>query len=170
MVRLHVRAPVPFLAGCRPSSMDLYDDGSTLIRPKRQDERRSAIRLPVEIDVRVEGAAHQFAGVTGDLSPGGMFIATPNFRGRFIPVGTHVVLTFQLRQNGEPHEFAVIGVVQWRRDDHHDGLPGLGVAFFCLDPEVRATLVQFCSVRERLYSFPEHEQEEHQEDDIAQSA
>jgi uncharacterized protein (TIGR02266 family) len=150
--------------------MDLHDDGSTLIRPKRQEERRSAIRLPVEIDVRVEGAAHHFAGVTGDLSPGGMFIATPSYKGRFIPIGTHVVLTFELRQNGERVELAVIGVVQWRRDDHHDGPPGLGVAFFCLDPEVRTMLVHFCSVRERLYSLPDDVEDYMEDADVAQSA
>lgn len=149
--------------------MDLYDDGSTLIRPKRQEERRSAFRLPVELEVQVEGAAHRFAAQTGDLSPGGMFIEVPQWNGDPIPEGTDIMLTFELREGGEPIELSVIGVVQWRRDDHRDGPPGLGVAFFCLDPEVRASIVRFCAVREPLYSIREDEQNE-QEADIAQSA
>ena len=141
--------------------MDLYDDGSTLIRPTKRQERRSAFRLPVEIDVRVEGAAHRFEALTGDLSTGGMFVAVSRWVGDPIPVGTHVMLNFTLREGGDLN---VIGVVQWRRDDHHDGVPGLGIAFFCLEPEARATITRFCAVREPFYSLSDEAA------DIAQSA
>jgi uncharacterized protein (TIGR02266 family) len=135
-----------------------HDEPPTLIRRRPAAmERRTAARLPIEIDVHVEGAAHRFDATTGDLSSGGMFVLTQ----RAIPVGTHVMLSFTL-PNGKLLE--VLGAVQW----HHtgsssdwDGLadadvertrgPGLGLSFFCLEPESKALLERFCVLREALY-------------------
>lgn len=105
------------------------------------DERRSARRLPIEVDVEVEGAAQRFRAVSLDLSIGGMFVGTHEL----IPIGAQVMLSFKL-PNGS--ELEVLGTVQWRKSE---GGAGLGVAFFCLDPEIKATLERFCSVREPLY-------------------
>jgi uncharacterized protein (TIGR02266 family) len=108
-------------------------------------ERRAAVRLPIEIDVDVEGAAHRFRTTTANISAGGMFVATT----RDIPVGTNVMLSFAL-PNGATHE--LIGVVQWKCDGD---ARGFGVSFFCLDPAVKKSLEHFCAVREALYSSPE---------------
>jgi uncharacterized protein (TIGR02266 family) len=117
-------------------------------------ERRRASRLPIEVDVHVEGAAHRFDATTADLSNGGMFVLTH----RAIPVGTHVMLGFTL-PNGTALE--VLAAVQWQYtgngrgpDDHYDADmrgPGLGLSFFCLEPETKARLVRFCELREALY-------------------
>ncbi len=110
-------------------------------------DRRASRRLPIEIDVTVEGAAHRFTAPTADLSTGGLFVLTVSP----IPIATHVLLAFTL-PNGA--ELEVIGVVQWTRTGYGDGTegqPGLGIAFFCLEPEARAVLERFCSVREALY-------------------
>lgn len=129
-------------------------------RPPKSDaahERRGATRLPIEIDVDVEGAAHRFRSSTVDLSAGGLFVMTHHE----IPVGTNVLLAFKL-PNGASLE--VLGVVQWRRDRHLGAeSPGLGIAFFCLDPEVKKILESFCRVREALYSRPD---EAYQEQDL----
>lgn len=113
-----------------------------------EGERRAARRLPIEVDVDVEGAAHRFRASTVDLSPGGLFVSTQ----RDIPEGTHVMLGLSLPSGAA---LEVIGIVRWRRPVH-DGeggaSPGLGIAFFCLDPEVKKTLEAFCAVREPLYA------------------
>ena len=114
-------------------------------RSEVRPEKRLGQRLPIEIDVDVEGAAYRFRAATANLSPGGMFVLTPHP----IPVGTHVMLTFAL-PSGQKLE--VLGVVQWRRDRHEEeSQPGIGLGFFCLDPEPKAVLHRFCEVRAPLY-------------------
>jgi uncharacterized protein (TIGR02266 family) len=107
-------------------------------------ERRVTRRLPIEIDVTVEGGACRFTTTTFDLSPGGVFIASYES----IPIGTELVLSFAL-PSGTPLE--VIGIVQWRRGSLDEAPQGMGVSFFCLDPEAKKVLERFCAVREPLY-------------------
>jgi uncharacterized protein (TIGR02266 family) len=130
------------------------DEPPTLIRRRPAGmERRKAARLPIEVDIHVEGAALRFDATTGDLSAGGLFVLTQ----RTIPIGTHVMLGFTL-PNGASLE--VLGSVQWHHtgDDRNDEDPlhvsrgpGLGLSFFCLDPAGKALLERFCSTREALY-------------------
>lgn len=136
------------------------DEPPTLIRRRPAAmERRVAARLPIEMDVHVEGAAHRFDASTADLSSGGMFVLTH----RAIPVGTHVMLGFTL-PNGKSLE--VLAAVQWQHTGSSPDLsaylqaeadeppsrgPGLGLSFFCLDPDSKALLESFCELREALY-------------------
>src|SRR4051812_34665011 len=123
-------------------------DESPTSRRKRGGERRHSKRLPIEIDITIEGAAHRFTTQSADLSEGGLFVLTD----AQIPVATHVMMSFTL-PNGAT--LAVLGVVKWVREArqaYEDGaLPGLGIAFFCLEPEARETLERFCAVRHALY-------------------
>ena len=129
-----------------------HDEPPTLIRRRPEAlEKRGGARLPIEMDVTVEGAAQRFQATSGDLSSGGMFVVTQ----RAIPVGTQVMLGFTL-----PNDTVVevLGVVQWQTcGGNLDVLSGfsreggLGLAFFCLAPEVKALLEDFCSARELLY-------------------
>jgi uncharacterized protein (TIGR02266 family) len=107
------------------------------------------VRLPIEVEVEVEGAAHRFTATTADLSAGGMFVVTQ----RAMPIGVEVMLGFTL-PNGKVME--VLGLVRWQTNggDAIDGTvmpPGVGVSFFCLEPETKATLASFCLAREPLY-------------------
>lgn len=131
------------------------DEPPTLIRrrPAAMERRREA-RLPIELEVHVEGAAHRFTANTGDVSSGGMFVLTA----RAIPVGTHVMLGFTL-PNGTALE--VLAVVQWQYTGDGAGPapdpalgtrgPGLGLSFFCLEPATKELLERFCVLREALY-------------------
>jgi hypothetical protein len=120
-------------------SMDAsYAHERPTLAPTRWADRRAARRLPLELDVAVEGAAQRFTATSADLSSGGLFLATP----RLIPVGTQVMLSFTL-PNGVDLE--ILGTVQWRKRD------GLGIAFFCLDLEIKDMLIRFCAVREPIY-------------------
>ena len=109
-----------------------HDEPPTLIRRRPATlEKRAAARLPIEMDVSVEGAAQRFTATSGDLSSGGMFLITP----RAIPVGQ----------------------TYGAADDPVTGAPrsaGLGLVFFCLAPEVKTLLEGFCSARELLYYQP----------------
>lgn len=142
------------LEGAFPGSFG-GEESPTLIRRRPAEmERRRAPRLPIEVDVRVEGAAHRFEATTGDLSSSGMFVLTH----RAIPVGTHVMLGFTL-PNGTALE--VLAAVRWQYTGNGRGLedthdtdtrgPGLGLSFFCLEPETKAQLTRFCDLREALY-------------------
>lgn len=126
------------------------DESPTSVRERPAElveERRGAKRLPIEIDVDVEGAAQRFRSNSADVSTGGLFIVTH----RDIPLGTHVMLSFTL-PNGAALE--VIGVVRWRRDEDADGVAGLGIAFFCVEPEAKKVIHDFCGVREAIYAVP----------------
>lgn len=107
-------------------------------------ERRASRRLPIELDVTIEGGACYFATTTADLSPGGMFVATHES----IPIGTEVLVFFRLPSGVE---LKVVAVVQWRRGGSDAAPVGIGLSFFCLDPHVKEILEQFCAVREPLY-------------------
>ena len=127
------------------------EEAPTSLRERPKDlvqERRGATRLPIEVDVDVEGAANRFRANTANLSSGGMFIVTH----RDIPLGTNVMLSFTL-PNGVALE--VIGIVRWARGKDSDGIAGLGVAFFCLEPEAKKTIHDFCAVREAIYVPPQ---------------
>jgi uncharacterized protein (TIGR02266 family) len=142
-----------------------YEETPTLLRrrPARL-EKRSAARLPIEMDVNVEGAAHRFQATTADVSGGGMFVITQ----RAIPVGVEVMLGFTL-PNGTSLE--VLGVVQWQTNGDGKLRPaGLGIAFFCLEPEAKGTLERFCSAREPLYFAGAHEAHEAHEANDERSA
>lgn len=112
-------------------------------------ERRSEKRIPIELDVRVESEATSFDTLSGDLSPGGMFVTTPRDNAALPKPGSHVMITFTLRDGGRRDELAVVAVVKWRRVEHD--VPGMGLAFFGLDPTFRDALDRFCSVRVPLY-------------------
>lgn len=119
------------------------EEPPTLIRRRPAClERRAGVRLPIEMDVHVEGAAHRFNATTADLSSGGMFVTTQ----RVLPLGAHVMLVFTL-PNGTQLE--VLGAVM--RHAGETKTPGFGVSFFCLEPKVRELLEGFCAVREPLY-------------------
>jgi|GEM_PF-3154334 len=126
------------------------DEPLTLIRRRpATTEQRAGARLPIEVDVEIEGAAHRFTATTADLSPGGMFVVTQ----RAMPIGVEVMLGFTL-PNGTSLE--VLGVVRWQTNggDAECGSTqpaGIGVAFFCLEPEAKAMLAEFCRAREPLY-------------------
>lgn len=129
-----------------------HDEPPTLIRRRPAPlEKRGGARLPIEMDVSVEGAAQRFQATSSDLSSGGMFVVTQ----RAIPVGTQVMLSFTLPNDTE---LEVLGVVQWQTCGGFADVGGatvreggIGLAFFCLAPEVKALLEDFCSARELLY-------------------
>jgi uncharacterized protein (TIGR02266 family) len=110
--------------------------------PVKDGERRHEARVPIETDVSLESDSQFFAGLTGNLSTGGVFVATY----RQLPVGCTVVMTLTLPDG----ELRVKGTVRWSRDTSSGASPGLGVAFDELAPGDSDRIAKFCQMRAPL--------------------
>jgi uncharacterized protein (TIGR02266 family) len=108
-----------------------------------QSERRSADRAEIEVDVSFSSESQFFAGLTGDISTGGLFVQTYSLR----PVGTEVMVAFTLPAG----EVRAPGVVRWVRTGRESVKPGLGIAFEGLGARERAFIEAFCKARPPLY-------------------
>lgn len=111
--------------------------------PDTEPELRAAPRRQVEVDVGIHSDSHFFAGITGDVSRGGLFVATY----ADIAVGSKITLDFEL-PNGR---IIAEGTVRWLRSarDHHS--PGFGVQFEEVDPAMMKLIERFCQARPPLY-------------------
>ena len=92
-----------------------------------------------------------FTGFSGDLSEGGVFVATYE---ALLPPGTEVELALALPDRPP---LRVPGVVRWVRE-HNDRtpgvFPGMGIAFQAIDPQAAAAIRSFLQHREPLFWEP----------------
>ena len=121
-----------------------------LLQPsQRKDEleRRHGPRVGLEVDIGLHSDTNFFAGFSGDVSKGGMFVATYSP----LPVGTRIELSFVL-----PGGYQVIteGQVTWARDPVDrlkESSPGMGVRFTSLSTEDRVMIERFAQEREPMF-------------------
>jgi uncharacterized protein (TIGR02266 family) len=106
-------------------------------------ERRRDGRVAIEVPVTLETSSVPYAGLTKDVSRGGIFVATWHE----VPLGREVAIEVVLPES----TIAARGVVRWRREPSEDAPPGVGVAFTSLDADARDALAAFCELREPLY-------------------
>ncbi len=107
-------------------------------------ERRAAPRVEVKVEVSFASDSQFFVGLSGDLSEGGIFVAT----WRALPVASAVDLALSLPDG----PVFARGHVRWVRDSVEGGAaPGLGIAFEYLNPIDRARIEAFCAERAPLY-------------------
>ena len=119
---------------------DPRDPSFPLRRPRRAAER-------VEIDVEVGFATETnfYAGLSMDLSTGGLFVATYKLH----EVGTPVMLTFVLPSG---HEINATGEVRWVRESASGEVtPGMGIAFTGLAAIDLKAIEAFCRQRLPMY-------------------
>jgi uncharacterized protein (TIGR02266 family) len=89
--------------------------------------------------------AQFFAGLSLDISEGGLFVATYHV----LPLGTQLGLRFELPDGTE---IQARGEVRWIRRPHaHEDRPGLGIAFTELSAEALEKIVAYCETRPPLY-------------------
>lgn len=112
------------------------------------DERRNEPRTSKQFEIEFNYETHFFAGLTLDISSGGLFIATYHL----LPVGTALLLSFQLPQLPDGLRLSVRGEVRWVRcaGEGHER-PGMGVAFKELTEETLRAIAAFCVERPPLY-------------------
>jgi uncharacterized protein (TIGR02266 family) len=106
-------------------------------------ERRARARVAIAIDVSLTSESHFYAGLTGDVSGGGVFVSTYEPH----PIGSRVEIELALPL-GPVH---ARGVVRWVRE-MADGLaPGLGIAFEHLSDDDQRAIESFCEERAPIY-------------------
>ncbi|MGH7296694.1 MAG: PilZ domain-containing protein [Polyangiaceae bacterium] len=110
-------------------------------------ERRSAPRIPVETDVTLGGHGRVLAGVSSDVSLGGLFVSAyaP------MPVGTRVAVRLRLPTG----QVMGTGIVRWVREARPGRLGGMGLELRDLGELDRSVLAKFCGNRPRFLSYEE---------------
>lgn len=109
--------------------------------------RRQAPRVALHTQVDLGSDSNFYAGFSTNLSESGIFIATLSTP----PRGTQVELTFTLPGGGP---LKARGVVCWTRevnDATPDIMPGAGVQFLELPPEVAASISEFVMKRDPMF-------------------
>ncbi len=133
------RAPVPEVSP--PASQPQPDPSANL----RKWNRRLTGRTVLEVDVGLVSESQFYAGLSMDLSTGGLFVATYQIK----PVGTRVAVSLVLP--GGQSVWAK-GVVRWVRESAGDeGVPGMGVEFTEIDPADLEAVKHFCKMRAPMY-------------------
>jgi uncharacterized protein (TIGR02266 family) len=116
------------------------------------DERRSAERVSLEVEVSLTSENNFYTGFTSDISAGGLFIATRES----LPIGT--ALSFELKLGSGVVQ--VNGVVRWVREYSaltEDVPPGVGVQFVNLHPKVAQVVNGFISKRRESIFYDDDE-------------
>ena len=111
------------------------------------DDRRAALRAPIELKVEYKRVNTFFADYTRNISRGGTFIRTD----KPLEVGTEFVFALVVPHIGEP--LRLKGQVQWVTRGEEAELPdkpaGMGIRFLYDAPEQRAEVERLV---ERLMS------------------
>jgi len=115
--------------------------------PPQEKGRRTAVRVPLETDVTLEGDTNFYTGFVRDISTGGLFVCSYNL----LSIGTKVELTFTL-----PGGYVVYvnGEVRWIRDVYDpntDSPPGMGIMFEDLLEEDAKAIADFVAVRAPMF-------------------
>ncbi len=110
---------------------------------KPESERRAHPRVALELEVTLGSESQFFAGLSGDVSEGGIFVSTY----RRLPVGERVSVSFTL-PNGETK---AIGTVRWVRPASDGAPPGLGISFDEIEGGGAELVRAFCKERPPLY-------------------
>ncbi len=117
-------------------------------RSRREPERRDQSRIPVEAVVGFQTDTNFFTGFSGDVSDGGLFVATWNVQ----PVGTDVELSFVLPSGRQVN---AQGKVAWIREppvsleaEYH---PGMGVKLEWISDHDRAAVAEFVRSRAPIF-------------------
>jgi uncharacterized protein (TIGR02266 family) len=120
-------------------------------RPRRdtppfegQDHRRQGERVFLEVDIGLLSDSYFYAGLSQDLSRGGLFVATYQPKSP----GTRISLFFTLPDG---HSVSAAGIVRWTRNASDDLPPGMGIAFEKLEERDLQAIGRYCQKRAPLY-------------------
>lgn len=144
--------PIPLVLSKPPVADDAREEERaacvSLVRRKRAGvdgpaDSRATPRVPMEVDVSLTSESHFFVGLAGNLSEGGLFVAT----WRTLSVGAQVDIALSLPDG----PLAARGEVRWVRQATEGVVPGVGVSFDDLGERDRARIEVFCAARAPWY-------------------
>jgi len=126
---------------------DTVEDLPVLAEKRSSKENRACKRIALQTEVHMGSASNFYTGFTGNISEGGLFVATYSV----FPIGTRISLEFSLPDEGPA--IAVQGEVRWTSDPtpDGDGHVGLGLQFLDLAEEDRQRIEHFVAQRETLF-------------------
>ncbi len=113
---------------------------------EQANERRGARRMHLEAEVTLTSPSQFYAGLTFDVSEGGLFVATY----QPLAIGEEVEVELTLPTTTVKAK----GVVRWMRapsDEPDAPPPGAGIAFAGLPEDARAAIEELCRERPPLY-------------------
>ena len=106
---------------------------------------RATQRARIETAVDLQSESNFFAGLSEDLSDGGLFIATYSL----LAIGTQVTVTFTLPDD---RKVTTSARVVWLRETRDGGAsPGMGVRFEGLSGADQEAILEFLSSRAPLF-------------------
>jgi len=112
------------------------------------DHKRRDPRAPIEVEITLESESNFYAGITGNVSTGGIFVAT------YTPpkLGAMVALTLKLEDGAEPYD--LIGRVCWARSVERaskDAPAGCGIRWVDLSEDALAAITAFVDKRDSIF-------------------
>ena len=108
-------------------------------------EQRASARARIEASVDLHTDTNFFAGLSEDLSDGGLFIATY----ALLAVGTAVTVSFTLPNERRVNANARVA---WLRETRDGSVtPGMGIRFESLAPEDAEAIHEFAAERPPLF-------------------
>jgi len=116
------------------------------VAPSAPTNRRDEERQSLEVDIGFASDTNFYSGFSGDISDGGLFVATYSV----LPVETELLVSFVL-PGGQ--QVSAKGCVQWicEPNDDAESTPGMGVCFEDLnDPQLDAVRA-FLDKREPIF-------------------
>lgn len=119
-------------------------------QPSREIEHhpeRQAPRVACEVDIGFQSESNFFTGFSEDISEGGLFISTYDFK----PIGTTIDVNFTLPSG---HTVIANGVVRWIRELNPltpEMEPGMGVQFVDLSNEDKGAISSFLTQRSPMF-------------------
>jgi uncharacterized protein (TIGR02266 family) len=133
----------------RTTAMAREGTEQSAVAQRGEGDKRVHERHAVELEIEIDSASdHNFyAGITLDLSEGGVFVATHLERA----IGTRVELALRLPGSSEPLRCA--GEVRWTRayNESSDAPPGLGIRFVAVEPVVQEAIQRFLAERAPMF-------------------
>ena len=115
--------------------------------PVLTEENRREVRAPLEVEVSLESENNFYAGITGNVSTGGVFIAT------YTPPPAGAEVTLDLKLAGSAEVFTLRAMVCWSRSPERatDFAPaGVGLRWIDLPATVEAAITRFVDKRDTI--------------------
>ena len=113
----------------------------------QRDEVQRQARAQLAVKVGMEHGNAFFTGFSGNVSSGGLFVATH----QLLEIGSQLELFFEMPDG---HEVGVVGEVRWRREynpDATDQPPGMGLRFLNLGYDDQILIDRYIANHETIF-------------------